>query len=163
MKVFLNSPIKEFGLREISRKVSLAPASVKKYLEELKKENLIESSNEKNSPAYKAKRDEQKFKTLQKISIIYELETSGIIDYLWNEICPEAIILFGSFSKGEAIENSDIDLFMITKIKREKINIDRYQKMFPHEIQLFTDESDKIQKHLKSNLYNGIVLRGYLK
>lgn len=163
MKVFLYNPTTQFGLREISRDVSLAPASVKKYLKDIEKENLIESYIEKNSPVYKAKRDSQKFKTFQKLSIIYELEESGFIDYLWNEICPETIILFGSYSKGEAIEQSDIDIFLVTKKKRKDINITKYQKEFSSEIQIFTDELKNIQKHLKANLYNGIILRGYLK
>ncbi len=126
LKIFLENPTTKFGLREISRMVSLAPASVKKYLQTLEKEKLVETTTIKNSPAYIANRDEQKFKTSQKLSIIYELEESGLIDYLWTKICPETIILFGSYSKGEATEESDIDLFLITK--RQEIDISKFQK-----------------------------------
>lgn len=163
LKVFLDSPTKKYGLREISRKVLIAPASVKKYLKDFEKQGLIESYKEKNNPIYRAKIDNQRLKTFQKLSIIYELEISGLIDYLWNEICPEAIILFGSYSKGEATEESDIDIFLITKTKIEEINIKKYQEKFEKEIQILTQEENKIQKHLKKNLINGIILRGYLK
>lgn len=161
LKIFLENSTTKFGLREISRIANLAPASVKKYLKDLKKEKLIETTNLKNNPAYIANRDEQKFKTFQKISIIYELEESGLIEYLWQKICPEAIILFGSYSKGEATEESDIDLFLLTK--EQKIDISKFQKKIKQPIQIFTDKSEKIPKHLKNNLINGTILRGYLK
>jgi len=121
----------------------------------------VETTTIKNSPAYIANRDEQKFKTSQKLSIIYELEESGLIDYLWTKICPETIILFGSYSKGEATEESDIDLFLITK--RQEIDISKFQKKIKRPLQIFTDNSKKIPKHLKNNLINGTILRGYFK
>ena len=157
LKIFLDSPTTEFRLREISRMISLAPASVQKYLKKLKKEKIISKENN----LYSANRDEEKFKTFQKISIQYELEKTGLIDYLWKKICPEAIILFGSCSKGEATEDSDIDLFLITKEK--EIDISEFEDKIKKEIQLFTNQINKIPKELKNNLINGIVLRGYFK
>lgn len=160
LRIFLESPTNEFGLREIARKTKLAPASVKKYLNELLKEKIIEKTFSKDKPFYKAERDNPKFKTYQRLSIIYELEESGIIEYLWNKICPKAIILFGSYSKGEATEESDIDIFLITK--KQNIEISKFQKNFKKEIQIFTGELNKIQPNLKTNILNGIILRGYL-
>ena len=92
---------------------------------------------------------------------MYELEESGLIEFLWQELCPEAIILYGSYAKGESINSSDIDLFIIGKEK--KIKISEYEKKLGKEVHLMFNDAKKIPKELKNNLINGIVLRGYFK
>jgi len=161
VKVFLDSPAYKFGLREISRKINLALPSVKKYLIELEKQKLIRKEEEKGNPVYLAERDSEKFKFYKKLSIQYELFESGIVDYLWKKLSPEAIIFYGSYSKGEATENSDIDLFAIGK--KEKMNLENFERMLSKRIHLIIDKLEKIPKELKNNLANGIVLKGYFK
>ena len=39
-----------------------------------------------------------------------------------GKLAPKSIVLFGSYQKGEDIENSDIDIFV--ECKKEKLNID---------------------------------------
>ena len=161
LKVFLNSSTTEFGLREISRKIELALPSVKKYLLELESENLIETKEIRKNPVYVAIRDSEKFKFYMKLSIQYELFDSGVIDFIWKNVSPEAIILYGGYSKGEATENSDIDLFAIGK--KKDISLAKYEKLLGKEIHLIMDKIDKVPKELKNNLVNGIVVKGYFK
>ena len=117
---------------------------------------------EKNNVFYKANRENEKFSLQQKITTLYELENYGIIDYLWEKTCPETIILFGSHAKGEAINDSDIDLFIIGK--QIKIDVSSYEKKLGKELHIFFEKDIKnIPKELKNNLINGIVLRGYFK
>ncbi len=161
LKIFLENPTKEFGLRQIAREINLSPTAVKRHLKELEKKKLIQTFYYEKIPKYQAIIDKKEFKLFQKISIQYELFKSGLIDYLWDTLSPEAIILFGSYAKGEATEQSDIDVFIIGK--KKKINISKYQEKFSQEIQLFQDELKNIPKELKNNLINGIILKGYLK
>ena len=112
-------------------------------------------------PFYRALRDNIKFKRCQQLSGIYELYESGLIDDLWDKINPQAIIFYGSYFKGDAIENSDIDLFVIGKEK--DIDIKKYEKRLGRNIQiLYSINFKNIPKELKNNLINGIVLKGYL-
>ena len=90
------------------------------------------------------------------------LQEIGLIDYIWQELSPKAIILFGSWSKGDAVETSDIDIFILTKSKKE-LNLDKFQDKLHHEIQTFPDDLKKSSKEFKNNLINGIILKGYLK
>ena len=42
LSVFLSNPSREFGWKELSEKLKLGPPSTKKYIDELKKEGIIE-------------------------------------------------------------------------------------------------------------------------
>src|SRR3989344_2882355 len=162
LKVFLDSPTQEFGLREISRASKLAPVSILKYLKEFEAKELIKISNKKGVPIYQANRDNENFIFYKKLGSSYELHNSGLIDYLWNKLAPDALILYGSHAKGESIENSDIDIFVVGKEK--KIDLEKFEKKLGKNIHLmFNSNVKNIQKELKNNLINGIILKGYFK
>lgn len=160
LKIFLDSPLDSFRLRELSRISEISPASVINYLKEFGDEGLIKKYEKRGIPFYQAERDNEKFILYKKISILYELNESGLVDFLWDSLHPQAIILYGSYAKGESIENSDIDLFIVGKEK--KILLEKFEKIFNKEIHLMFEENPKkIPKRLKSNLINGVVLKGY--
>ena len=94
--------------------------------------------------------------------MFFELYNSGLTNYLWDKLSPRAIILYGSSAKGESLEESDIDLFIIGK--ERKINLEKFEKELGKKIHLiFEDNPKKIPDELKNNLINGIILKGYLK
>jgi len=160
LKVFLDFPLDSFRLRELSRISGISPASVMNYLKEYEKKGLIRRYEKRGVPFYKAERDNEDFIFYKKISILYEINKSGLIDYLWEGIHPETIILYGSYAKGESIDNSDLDIFIVGKEK--KLSLDRFEKILGKEIHLIFEENlKKIPKELKNNLINGIVLKGY--
>lgn len=162
LKVFLDSPTESFRLREISRISKISPLSVMNYLKEFEQEDLIKRYQKRGIPFYTAIRDNEKFILYKKISMIYGLNESGLIEFLWEKLSPEAIILYGSHAKGEAIENSDLDIFIIGKEKN--IKLDDFEKRLNKKIHLmFEINTKKIPEELKNNLINGIILKGYLK
>ncbi|MFH1451931.1 MAG: nucleotidyltransferase domain-containing protein [archaeon] len=162
LKIFLDDSLEEFGLREISRKTKISPASVKQHLKKLEEENLIEKIIKKDRPLFISKREDKKFISLQKLSIIYELEQTGLLEFLEEKLSPKAIILYGSYAKGEAVKNSDIDIFIIGK--ENKINLSIYEKKLGKQVHLLFEENPKkIPNELKNNLINGTILRGYLE
>lgn len=158
----MSFPTREFGLREISREIGLALPSVKKYLLELEEEGVVEVRESKGSPVYVAKIDSGKFGFYEGFFMQYELFESGVVDYIWKKVCPEAIISYGSFVKGEALEDSDVDLFAVGKWEGN-LDLKKYEKIIGKSIHLMVDEISNIPKELKNNLANGIVMRGYFK
>jgi predicted nucleotidyltransferase len=162
LKIFLNDPLEEFGLRELSRLTNISPSSVKTHLQTLQNENLIKQTTRKNSPLYIANRDTAIFKTTQKLQTIYDLEKSGTLDHIEEKLSPKAIVLYGSHNKGDAIKNSDIDLLLIGQ--EQKINLTKQETKLNKPIHIIFEKNlDKIQPELKSNIINGTVLRGYLE
>jgi DNA-binding transcriptional ArsR family regulator len=162
LKIFLDNPTESFRLRELSRMSKISPLSVMNYLKEFEKEKIVERYEKRKIPFYQAVRDNSDFVLYKKISGIYELNKTGLIEYLWEKLSPQAIILYGSYAKGEAVEDSDIDIFIIGKEK--KIDLRNYEKKIGKGIHLmFNENSEHISKELKNNLINGIILKGYFK
>ena len=161
LKVFLDSPTEGFGLREISRLAKLAPASVLNYLDEFEKKDIIKKLQMRGWPVYKAQRENEDFIFYKKVSILYELHSSGLIEHLWQKLAPQALILYGSSAKGESTEESDLDIFVIGKEK--KINLEEFEKKINKGIHLMFDDAKNIPNELKNSLINGIVLKGYFK
>ncbi len=166
LRVFFNDPAPSTGLqlREISKKINLAPPSVKNYLTELIKKNLIIKAKHRihNYPIYMANRENEFFRLLKKIDTMYLMKDSGLLEHIDKECMPETIILFGSAARGEDIKESDIDLFVQSKEK--KMDIKKYENTLKRHINIFFEEEfNKLSKELKNNIINGVILKGYLK
>ena len=162
LRLFLDSPTESFRLREIARLTKISPPSVINYLKEFEKDGLIRRQIKREIPFYNSIRDNSNFILYKKISILFELNDSGLIDYLWDKLSPEAIILYGSFSRGESIENSDVDLFILGKNKN--IDLINFEKKLNKRLHILFKESTKeIPNELKNNILNGVILKGYIK
>ena len=162
LKVFLDSPTESFRLREISRLTKISPPSVMNYLKELEKEGLIKKQEKKGIPFYNSMRDNNKFILFKKISIFFELNKIGLVEHLWEKLSPDAIVLYGSYAKGESIENSDIDIFISGK--ENKINLEQFENKLNKKIHLiFRKLFGDLPKELRNNILNGIILKGYVK
>lgn len=167
LEVFFDNPLPEgigFQLREISRSIKLAPKSVKRYLEELENESLIVKKEHRihNYPVYYANRDNDYFKFLKRLNIIRRIKESGLLDYLNDKCMPDAIILFGSASKGEDIKDSDIDLYL--QCDEKKVDLKIYENALNRKISLFFEKNfNKLSAELKNNIINGDKLKGYLR
>lgn len=162
LKVFLDSPTEQFGLREISRASELSPPSVISHLKLFEEDGLIRKYKKKGRPMYQALREDENFIFFKKLDILNDLHASGLIEFLWQKLGPDAIILYGSYAKGESIESSDIDLFIIGK--RKEVKLGEFERFLNKEIHLmFSEGAKQIPQELKNNLINGIVLKGYFK
>jgi len=167
LQVFFDDPVQEgigFQLRELSRKIKLAPLSVKKYLKELEKEKLILIKKHRihNYPLYFANRDNPYFKLLKKINTILLIKETGLLDYLKDNCMPEVIILFGSASKGEDIKGSDLDIFI--QCNKIKLDLSLLEKKIGRTVNIFFEKNfSKLSKELKSNIINGVIIDGYLE
>ena len=155
------------NMREIARALRVTPTAVSNALSGLKKEDLLEIKrkgtmnlvlvqfNRSNERAIHLKRAEN-------ITLIYEC---GLYGFLYNEFPGCAVILFGSYSRGEDVyteheENrSDVDIAIIGT-KGKEVDLSKFEKLLEREIHVNFYESWAIHKNLKDNILNGIVLVG---
>ena len=148
--------------RRISQILFVSQTAVMKALPGLEKEKLILIEQDKESKrwAIQLNRDNQRiiqFKRADNLKQIYE---SGLAEYLEKEFAGATIILFGSYSKGEDTKRSDIDIAVIGR-KEKKADLKKFSETLERPINInFYDVFNKIHKHLKENLCNGIVLVG---
>ncbi|KHO48118.1 MAG: seg [archaeon GW2011_AR5] len=167
LSVFLSNPSREFGWKELSEKLKLGPPSTKKYIDELKKEGIIEEKKFGARSLYRANRESRKFRLFMKFDMVLRLEDSGLLEFLDKFYGYPAVLLFGSRATGEAVEGSDIDIAVITESKKDA-DISNFEKKFRQEIQLFRFSKEEFMKLRKENpsiydgLRNGIVISGRL-
>ena len=77
-----------------------------------------------------------------------------------KEFAGATIILFGSYSRGDDTTSSDIDIAVIGR-KDKNIKLTDFDKDLERTIFInFYPSFKEIHKHLKENLFNGIVLAG---
>jgi len=167
LDIFLDEPEKEFHVRQISKIVKKSPTTVSKYLKAYEKEGILRVEGKFNHLFFRANSESLNFKQLKKNKNILQIYNSGIINYLEAKLNhPEAIVLFGSFAKGDSIKKSDIDLFIISPSKKE-IDVSEYEKILNHPIQMQVYSKKEIEnlklknKELLNNIANGIILYGY--
>ncbi len=159
---FAASPARRYQLREISRNVHLAPTAVKLHLTELVKQKFVLKEKTGMYFSYRANFDNDDFRFYKKIGNIVRLKESGLIQELERRLTPDAIILFGSYWKGEDTEASDIDLCIIAPEK--PLNLQPYEKKLCRQVQLFfAEDVHALPAELQNNILNGITLQGFIR
>ena len=166
LSVFFLFPTKSHNLMEISRTVGIAHTSVKKNLTVLVKLGFIteifEKKGRRRFPLYKAKRENmlfQQYKLLYNLISIYD---SNLIKHIEEKLSPRAIIVFGSYRRGEDVEDSDIDIYV--ECREEQLILQTFEKKLGRKIEIhFNENFASYSKELKNNIINGIVVSGFLE
>ena len=162
MKLFFDSPEKKFHMRQIARLTHLSPPGVAKIVAKLKKEGLLSLENTdlvKNAFATRT----DKFICLKKCHNLFTVQESKLIELLREEYEePEAIVLFGSFAKGEDTSKSDIDIAVVTT-KSKALDLKKVESKLNKKVNVYEINIKECTKEFLNNLANGIVLAGYLK
>jgi len=158
LEVFFIEPTTTHFIKEISRKIKLAPTSVRNHIKDLLAKNLIKKKKAKPFDGFVANRENEEFIFYKRVYNLYSLKE--LSKFLTSSLWPKLIVVFGSYARGEDIEESDIDILIISKIKKE-INLERFEKNLKRKINLLIiDKLEKLDKNLIKKIYDGIVLYG---
>jgi len=158
LEIFFIEPTTTHFIKEISRKINLAPTSVRNHIKDLLAKNLIKKKKAKPFNGLVANRENEDFIFYKRVYNLYSLKQ--LTDFLISTFWPKLIVVFGSYTKGEDIEKSDIDILIISKTKKE-INLERFEKNLKRKINLLIVEKlEKLDKNIIKKIYNGTVLYG---
>lgn len=161
LEQFFDFPRKAFLMRELSRNSGLSVPSVRLHVKALLADGLVQKDKTGLYPSFRSARDNPLFKLLKAQNLVFRLHQSGLLSVI-EAAYPTCIVLFGSASRGEDTEESDIDLFV--QAKRVKIDLNRFEKVLNRKINfLFEPDLKTISPELSNNLANGIVVYGFLK
>lgn len=180
LEVLLKYPDQEFSLSDLAKEAGVAKANIGIIIDYFYKLEFLEVT--KLSKIWRIRANIKnwyfiKTKIIHNLNLLYQ---SGLIEFL-NDYYghPKAIILFGSFRKGEDISSSDIDIAIevdedkvkeskvlylkqIVEPKLEKI-VEIFEKNLGRKIQLFLFNKKNVDLNLFNNIANGIVLLGFLE
>jgi predicted nucleotidyltransferase len=165
LQLFFTKPTTQHYLLGISRELSLAHTSVKNILAKLEKEKIITKRivmrNSRAFPHYQANLNNNIYTTTKKIYNLKTIYEHNVIETLQKELFYEALVLFGSYAKGEDTEHSDIDIYV--QAKEKTIDTQLLEKKLQRKVQLhFAKHINKLPPQLQQNIINGIVLDGFL-
>jgi predicted nucleotidyltransferase len=158
LEIFFKNPTKIHFIRQISREINLAQTSVRNKIHELKKEGLVKDMKAEPFDGLVANRDNEKFihyKHAYNFSSLFDLKQEII-----SSLHPRAILIFGSYSRGEDVEESDIDIIILSKIKKD-LNLKKFEKKLSRNINIMIIQSlNELDKDVKKNAINGWVVHG---
>ncbi len=152
----------QLNQRKIAKLSGVSQTAVMKALPELEKRNLIILEQDKESKRWSIElnRDNREVIGLKRVDNLKQIYESRLIYFLEEKFAGGSIILFGSYSRGEDMGNSDIDIAIIGR-KGKKLGLEKYEKELDREINInFYDSWKEIHIHLKNNILNGIFLVG---
>ncbi len=162
LEYFFICPTQEIHLRELSREVKISMPTLLLCLKKLEKESLVEIKRGKALTLVRACLENTLFIRLKRVFNLEQLYISGLVDYLKKEYqTPPALVCFGSYSRGDDTEHSDIDIAIIG-VKESTISLEKFEKILHRTISLHFISLASVSKEFHANLANGIVLEGAL-
>jgi len=169
VEVLFKYPDREFSLSDLAKVAGVAKAHIGKVLNDFNKLGLIDITKLSKIWRIRAKMDNPlyiKNKIIYNLNLVYQ---SGLVEQLITDFNnPKAIVLFGSFRKGEDISGSDIDIAIETDedidyqtfIFKEETQL---EKQIERKIQIHKFNRKKIDINVFNNIANGILLSGFLE
>lgn len=159
LELLFDFPTKRFHVRELARILKISAPAVSKAIMQLGKKEFIVL---KKGFVYEIQANtlNQQFRNMKRVCNLRRIYQSGLFNFLAENFPLNTIILFGSYSKGEDTEKSDIDIAIDSKEKY--IKLEEYEKVLNKKINIEFINFDKISDELKDSIINGIVLNGYV-
>ena len=151
-----------FTAHALANGLNVSQPGIAKALPALEKKALITVQKDRQSGrlAIEMNRDSievVRFKRAHNLMQVYE---SGLARFLEDSFPGAAIILFGSYSRGDDTATSDIDIAVIGR-KEKALDFSSYEKALARKIIVnYYDNLPAVHKALRENICNGIVLAG---
>ena len=152
----------EFSQREIAKFLKVSPTAVANSLNGLVKGGLVKVESGKNTHLVSLNRDDDMRGVigLKRVENLRQIYDSGLVRFLIEEFPGTTIILFGSYSRGEDVLESDIDIAIVGS-KGRAVDLSKFEKILFREIRInFYNSFKEIHKNLRANILNGIILSG---
>lgn len=158
LEIFFIEPTTIHFVKEISKRINLAPTSVRNHIKDLLKQGLIARKKAKPFDGLIANRENEDFIFYKRVYNLYSLKE--LSSFLVTKYYPKVLVIFGSYSTGEDVEDSDIDLFILSNIKKET-DLNNFEKKLKRKVNiLILNDLNELDKNLLKKIWNGIVLYG---
>jgi predicted nucleotidyltransferase len=158
LSYFFTVPNKSIHLRELSRQTGVSMPTIVTTTNTLEQEGLLHIDRQRAWTMVKASGNER-FRRLKRVHNLQQLYESGIVDALIKASNhPQAIICFGSYSRGEDDEKSDIDIAILNG-RSGKIS-EMFDKVLRRPVSLHYPKMERISNEFREELRNGIILDG---
>ncbi|HLD56757.1 MAG TPA: nucleotidyltransferase domain-containing protein [archaeon] len=165
---FFRNPNTGYTIRNLAKITGINHTTVRKYILYYLKEGLLAKKPTKPFPTFVAQVGSKKYLNLKMYYNFELVRKSVIVEELETVYNYPVIVLFGSFSKAMDDEQSDIDICIITDIKKD-MGLEKFEKVLGRKVSIhhFTKKTWGLAKdknaELVNNIANGITLSGQLE
>ena len=162
--LFMNAG-ETFNARGLAVPLEVSQPAISKALPLLGKREFISVSKDRKSKrlSIELNRENPLIIGMKRADNIRQLYESGLAEFLRENFPSCAVIVFGSFAKGEDTHKSDIDI-AIVGTKSKNLDLSGFEKKFMKEIRInFYKSFKEINNELKSNILGGILLSGWIE
>ena len=166
MELLFNKPNFSFHTRGIAKITGLSTTAIVKAVEELRQLGVVKVERTAITTNIKANLEADSYPAYKRLYNLYQLERCNLVKTLKIAYRAKNIVLFGSFAKGEDIEESDVDILILTDRKEVEIsnNLAECEKRLNRRINIqILDSLKNSSSEFKNALANGIILYGYVK
>src|SRR3990167_6930695 len=168
LKPFFECPNRGYTIRGIAKITKINHTTVRKYVVYYAKSGLIAKKQAVPYITFTANTNSKKYINLKLYYNLELIRESGLVEKIEKAYNYPPIVLFGSYSKAENDENSDIDICIVSDIKKEFDILELEKKWFKRiSIHQFTkkswEEAKEKNPELINNIANGITLSGQLE
>ena len=164
---FFENPNKKFSIRQLSRILGINHTTVRQHLNKLVKEKFLSVLMEGIYSFYQLILSEKTL-NLKRYYNLEKIRKSKLITDLEKAYDLPVIVLFGSYASATDDASSDVDICLITNVKKE-FSLETYEKKLNRMISLHKfnkktwETVEELNPALVNNICNGIVLSGELE
>lgn len=160
LKPFFDDCYRRINVREYAKIMHISPPTASKLLTHYNSENLLLRDTYRNYILFYANKESKDFVDLSRI--YWKNRLKELISLMEKKLTSPAVVLFGSLSKAEAKQDSDVDLAVFAN--KKELDITVIEGKMKRKIQIFWFESikDVKNKDLANNIINGYILKGRL-
>lgn len=162
INLIFKNPERWIHIRKMARKLKISPETVRKHLDGLKKQDIVEGRKEGNLLQFRANIENESYKHEKMLYNLRTIHDSGVVNFLHEYYSPKAIVLFGSYARGEDLSASDVDIGIVTSNKKRP-DLSIFEKKLARKINLSLFTKKDVSNEFFTNIINGIVVKGVLK
>lgn len=162
---FFEDCYRRISVREYARIRNISPPTASDYLREMHKLSLLTEQKERVYIFYSANRESEEFIDLSRLYWKHALNKSGLANYLVSNLYDPALILFGSMSKAEVNQKSDIDIAAFSRLMLKSEDFSEFEKKLHRKLHFFHFKSVKDIKNmnLQNSILNGFRITGEIE
>ena len=164
LELFFNTP-KYWHFEELRKKANISKPQLAQWLKLFEKEHLIKRIKPDNKmPYYVGNNENHSFRNKKKLFAQQKLVESGLLDHLASLQKAKVIIIFGSMTRWDWYDDSDIDIFIYGK--DDHFEQGKYELKIKRDIQLHHAKSHqdlKSMDKLLPDIISGDFIKGSIE